>query len=58
MKAKIELINMMGQTVYAENGSIANGKLQRTISISSLRGHFSQPELRQYQIIVALAAFI
>jgi hypothetical protein len=35
MKAKIELINMMGQTVYAENGSSANGKLQRTISISS-----------------------
>gem|GEM_PF-2585050 len=33
--AKIELINAMGQTVHAENASIGNGKLQRTVSISS-----------------------
>jgi iduronate 2-sulfatase len=33
--AKIELANMMGQTVSTENGSISNGKLQRTVSMPS-----------------------
>jgi len=33
--AKIELVNMMGQTVSTENGSISNGRLQKNISMSS-----------------------
>jgi N-acetylneuraminic acid mutarotase len=33
--AKIQLINMMGQTVSAENASVGNGVLQKSISISS-----------------------
>ncbi|MFL6472718.1 MAG: T9SS type A sorting domain-containing protein, partial [Nitrososphaeraceae archaeon] len=35
VNAKIELIDMMGQTVYRETGSLSNGKLQRTISMPS-----------------------
>jgi hypothetical protein len=33
--AKIELLNMMGQTVSAENANISNGMLQKKVSISS-----------------------
>jgi hypothetical protein len=38
-KAKIELVNLLGQTVYTQNGSIANGKLQQTVSMSSSVAH-------------------
>ncbi|MEO5984779.1 MAG: T9SS type A sorting domain-containing protein [Ferruginibacter sp.] len=34
-KAKIEMVNMMGQTVSAENANISNGVLQKTVFISS-----------------------
>lgn|GEM_PF-551511 len=33
--AKIELVNMIGQTVYTQTAGIADGKLQKSISISS-----------------------
>jgi hypothetical protein len=33
--AKIELVNMMGQTVSSENTNISNGILQKTVTISS-----------------------
>ena len=33
--AKIELVNMMGQTVSRETGSISNGKLQKSVSVPS-----------------------
>jgi hypothetical protein len=38
-KAKIELVNLLGQTVYTENGSINNGKLQQTVSMPSVAAH-------------------
>lgn len=34
-KARIEMINVMGQTVSAENTNISNGLLQKKVSISS-----------------------
>jgi hypothetical protein len=33
--AEIQLVNMVGQTVSAENANISNGLLQKTVSISS-----------------------
>src|SRR5207249_3479147 len=33
--AKLELINMMGQTVSAENANVSNGLLQKNVSVSS-----------------------
>ena len=33
--AKIQLVNMVGQTVSEENANISNGVLQKTVSISS-----------------------
>jgi hypothetical protein len=33
--AKIELVNIIGQTVSTENATVSNGVLQKNISISS-----------------------